>query len=331
MSQETSQDKIEREFAVGAPAKLSVGNIRGSVDIQAGPDGVIQVVAVKRLDTGDAERTEIVVEQAADGSVKVETRLGSPAGWFTSWQPCAVDYTVRVPRQCLLAARVVSSALLARGMTGEVSINAVSGEVTLGDLSGDLKFKTVSGNLIGDALTGSLRLDTVSGGVRLRQCRFDAIDARTVSGNVSIETPLLAGAQTYRLKSVSGDITLVFPAATRCAVEGHSLSGRLRTNLPSQPQRAGLSGRRWRVDVSAGEGQDEAASPAQVTFDSVSANLILNVAGDAIVHEAVREAAHPTPLPAPASASGPSHSEILDRVARGEMTVDDAIGVLTNR
>ena len=342
-----SQERIERTFSVGSPARLSLGNIGGSVNIQAGEEGVIQVVAVKHLDSGDVERTEVVVEQAADGSVKAETRYGGQNSWFTGGRPCEVDYTVRVPRQCSLAARVVSSDIQARGMTGDVRIEAVSGDTTLADLSGDLKLKTVSGNLTADRLSGSLHLETVSGEARLARCEFGMLDARTVSGNVLLETPLTTGAQPHRFKSVSGDVTLALPQAVRCTVEGSSLSGSLHTNLPAR--RSKLGGRHWRVEV--GEANGSANPPVQILFESVSASMRLNVAGGGAgqstplntwqedwMHQPApvtpptppTPATPPTPL-APPATPGPSRADVLDRVARGEMTVEQAIETLQGR
>jgi hypothetical protein len=58
-----SQETIERRFDVTTPAHLTIENVRGSVDVR--PDGgeAVTVIAVKHLNTGDPDRTEIRIKQ----------------------------------------------------------------------------------------------------------------------------------------------------------------------------------------------------------------------------------------------------------------------------
>ncbi len=61
---------LEKSFTVSGTARLELNNIRGSVDIRPGADGVITVKAEKLVDTGDAGQTEIKMTQKEDGAVK---------------------------------------------------------------------------------------------------------------------------------------------------------------------------------------------------------------------------------------------------------------------
>lgn len=243
-------ETIEKTFTVSSPARLNLSNIRGSVEIRPGDEGVIQVIAVKQTGSGDAKRTEIELTQEADGTVKVATHFPD-AGW--SWLigsfPCRVDYVVRAPRQCSLKTSGVSSDTFAEGFEGEFSFNSVSGEMTLrkltgpvnaktvsgaielAELAGEMKINTVSGEISGKGLTGGLHLDTVSGRVSFEESSLPSAEATTVSGDMALQTAL--GNGPYRFNSVSGNVQLKLPPESRCDAELHAISGTLSTKLPA--------------------------------------------------------------------------------------------------
>jgi len=244
-----SDEKFEQVFQVSQPARLIVKNIRGSVDIQPGEDGTVQVTAVKHSDSGDAKRTEVELTQESDGTVRAIARF--PEGsidWLFGMQPCKVDFIIKVPHQCDLKVNGVSNDASVSGLAGEFSFNSVSGDVTLRDLNGPLsvntvsgdvdlehvdgklKVNTVSGDVRGQKASGSIHLDTVSGDVRLRESTLPAVEAESVSGDLELQTPL--GEGPYRFHSVSGEVRLTVPAETRCSAELHSISGRISTSLP---------------------------------------------------------------------------------------------------
>lgn len=226
------QETIKREFDVTAPACLTVLNIRGSVDVQPGDDNIVTITAVKHLETGDSDRTEIEIRQKEDGRVIVKTGF-EENGWrfFTPHHPCKVDYTVRVPHNCILKARCVSSRALVQGLEGEFDVKTISGRVTLKDLSGKIKAVSVSGKILGERLSGPTEFKSVSGKVYLTESDLPIVTGSSVSGNLVLETPL--GEGPYRLKTVSGDLRLVLPPETGCSVGFSSNSGRFKTSLPT--------------------------------------------------------------------------------------------------
>ena len=243
-----SNQIIEKTFAVSGAAKLSLGNIRGSVDIRAGADGVIVVKAEKRTETGDAESTVIEMTQESDGSVKVKTRFTDYwLGWLFGSRPCEVNYIVTAPRSCALNVNGVSADVTVEGFEGDASFktvsgdmnvrsingslyfDSVSGDLQLADLAGDLRFNTVSGDINGERLAGAVRLNTVSGDIDFEESNLPSVSASTVSGEVTMETGL--GEGPYSFKSVSGDLTLKVPAETHCTAELQTLSGDLSVKL----------------------------------------------------------------------------------------------------
>jgi hypothetical protein len=226
------QETIEREFSVVAPVRLRVKNIRGSVDVRPGDDGVATITAVKHLDTGDPDGTEIDIRQEEDGSLMVKT-IFNKGFWqlFGRREPCKVDYVVRVPRTCFLKVGGVSSKTLVQGLEGEFYVNTVSGRVALSDLSGKIKVTSVSGKIVGERLDGPTDFESVSGKVHLIESNLPFATGSSVSGDLLLQTPL--GEGPYGFKTVSGDVKLLLPPETGCTIGFSSMSGRLKTSLPT--------------------------------------------------------------------------------------------------
>ena len=240
----------EKTFTVTSPAHLNLTNIRGSVEIHPGEDGIIHVTAAKDANSGDAKNTEIELSQEMDGTVKVATRFPEGAwSWLFGSFPCRVDYVVQTPRQCFLKINGVSSKTLAEGfegefsfqsvsgemtlrnLTGPVKVNTVSGDVALAELTGDLHLNTVSGKVSGKRIHGPVHLHTVSGKVVLEESTLASVEASTVSGGMIYQTAFSEGP--YRFNSVSGDVELLVPPETRCSAELRSISGKLSTKIPA--------------------------------------------------------------------------------------------------
>jgi len=299
-------ETIEKTFTVSSPASLSVNNIRGSVEIHPGEDGVILLAATKQSHTGDEKRTEIEIKQEADGTVKAATRF--PDGgwnWLFGSQPCEVDYVVKAPRQCSLKLNGVSNTVLAEGFEGAASVNSVSGEITLRDLTGSVRIHTVSGNADGDHLAGTLDVDTVSGDVTLKESTLSSINSNSVSGDMDIHTPLAEGP--YGFKSVSGDVHLSVLPETHCTGELHSVSGDLVSAFPI----TGSSRHHGSQTVNVQGGG------VLISLKSVSGDLSLDCDGQ------ILPAAEPLK-----TISGEDRRAVLERVERGELTVDEALGKL---
>lgn len=325
-----SQDISEHTFSVTSTPRLTLSNIRGSVEIQSGDDDVICVTAVKHLDSGDLERTQIEIAQAEDGSVSVETRyLESGRQIFRRQSPCKVDYSVRVPHACSMKVSGVSVTTSIHGSDGELEITTVSGSLTLNELSGRLMIKTVSGQVNGETLSGSLRVKTVSGDVRLSRSHFSYVDAKTVSGDITLQTSLNDGS--YRFKSVSGIVRLIVPPETGCTVQSRSLSGHFKTPLPTTREQ-----HRNRVRYS-----QVRNGGSTIQHNSISGDLHLLLSNDTAPMEvAVAHTLDDDTVTASAATnnasflpSRPSHEirmDVLERISRGELSVEEGLNALQN-
>jgi hypothetical protein len=308
-----TEEAIEHTYSVPDTASLRLENIRGTIEIKPGSPGEFYVSAYKHENSGDADRTEIVMEQADDGSVLVKTRYREP--WFGA-KPCKVDYVASVPPGCKVYAAGVSASVTATGLNGDIELSTVSGAIRLDNSQGKIRLHSVSGSIEaqGLAAAGPLDVENVSGRLTLKNVQANAVNARTVSGRIDVETTL--GDGPYRFNSVSGDVTLIIPAEAGCHVRMKSLSGRLRAYLPVTFQ--SKSHGHQEVEIDGG-------GPV-IEFDSVSGGM--RVMGPEGVHALDNRAVEEPEAEQNASAPNLSSAEILDRIERGEISVEDGINLL---
>lgn len=319
-----SDETIEKTFQVATPARLIISNVRGSITIQAGEVGVIEVKAVKH---GNFESGSHMIEmtQDSDGSVRVETRSNEALFGFLSLPP-KVEYSVRVPHEIHLDASCVSSTLNVSGLEGVFRLRTISGDVELANLTGPFKLNAVSGDISGSHLAGVLELETVSGRARLLESDFPTADASTVSGDLILQTPLSAGP--YHFGSVSGSVRMLVPPDTHCNAELNSVSGSIRSSLPATTTRMGHGLKVTQVG----------SGGTAVRLKSVSGSLSFEVEGVPASNVPVTTTYPAAPIP-PTPPTPPvnpapaplSTAEILQRIERGEMTVDEAIKLMKDQ
>jgi hypothetical protein len=299
-------------FSVGDTARLKLSNVRGLVDLRAGDPGVITVTAVKHAD-GNLEHTVVDLRQSADGTVHVETRFpDGQGGWLALLgirQPCRVDYTVRLPSACAVELSVVASDTFVQGLAGDFNLHTVSGSLRLADLTGSLRLHTVSGDVLGERLTatGPVQLSTVSGRITLLESDLPAASGNTVSGDLNLATRLREGP--YVFNSVSGDIRLSVPFGTRCAVSLHSQNGRIHSNVTTHGLRDG-----------------EGLGPT-LRLHSVSGDLWLVASEEATPSPTTGVDRASTP-PTPPTPPAPDRRAVLERISRGELSVEEAMAAL---
>ncbi|MFZ2095719.1 MAG: DUF4097 family beta strand repeat-containing protein [Anaerolineales bacterium] len=315
-----SDETIEKTFQVKAPARLIISNVRGSITILPGEANVIEVKAIKHgsFDNGNFS---VEMNQDSDGTVRVETRSNDALFGFLSHTP-KVDYSVRVPQGTHVDASAVSSSINVSDLEGVFKLKTVSGDMDIANLTGPFKLKAVSGDITGSHLAGVLELGTVSGNVKLLESNFPNADTSTVSGDVILQTPILAGP--YQFGSVSGTVRLLVPAETQCNAELKSVSGSIRSSLPASTTRMGRGMKAAQI----GKGG------TAVRLKSVSGDLSFEVEGVPASNVSSRTSQEKPVMPTPPSASveqpraALSTEDILQRIERGELTVDEAIKLM---
>lgn len=317
-----SQETIEKTFNVDTQPRLTLSNIRGSVEIHPGDDRTIQVTALMHLNSGDSERTKITFAQVDTNLVSARTDFRD--GWFglPKNKPCKVEYSVQVPQECSLKVSGISSSTTIQGVEGEIDIKSVSGRITLKDISGPLKIDSISANTFGERAVGSLDFNTISGKIRFIESQFTCIDGQTVSGNISLQTPLVKGP--FQFVSVSGDVVLIVPVDTACTVVLKSLSGRLNTTLPSTSSHIRDGNRRLEI----------LGGGIEIGSKSISGSLFLKTNKDFVVEEecvsGLLHSVERSSAPEISNAtSTKSYMELLERITNGELSVDEAVEIIS--
>ena len=296
----------EDKFEVKSPARLVVKNVRGSVTVVPGEEGVIKVKAEKIIDTGCADDLQLEVYQESKDTVYAVAHLPERITIFGTYRPCKVHFTIEAPPETNLKIKTVSARVKAEGFTGDVNIKTVSGSQSLADLTGLLDLNSVSGEITGNNLKGNADVSTVSGRIRLTAGSLPSLRAKTVSGKLEAETAIEEGP--YHLSSVSGSVKLIAPEGSNCVVRASGVSGRFYTDLDFSSSDVGR--RSWYVKVGQG-GPD-------VKMKTVSGRMSLVSSWDAKGHR-----------PGTKRMSREQRKGVLTRLSEGDLSVEEALKELS--
>jgi hypothetical protein len=306
------QQSFSHTFNVPETSKLTVENVRGSVIIRQGSKGQITVNAEIDPRSGRIEQTHVNIRQDSDQTVRAITETDKMTGIFGGINPCKVHYVIDVPTACSVNLNCVSSSAVLDGIQGSFSLHMISGSLALTNMGGGFELHTVSGPITGLRLEGNMEIHTVSGGVKLGECRLDTMRAKTVSGSLTMESPITSGP--YHFNSVSGEVRLIVPPETNCEVTLSTMSGNAYVGLSSTYHQ-----RTRRVQqITVQDGGPE------VYMHSVSGGLVI-----VTPNQLDRPAPDQPDLSATqAESDEPDRIAILDRIGRGEISVEEGIRLL---
>lgn len=289
-------------FQVTSPAKLTVRNIRGQVELVPGAEDEIKIEVITYLDDGNPDHTHIEITQHDDGEVEAVVRIPENSFGFIHCKPLRVDFKIEAPAQTNIKVKNISGDIHAQGFTGKQRLATVSGALHLHDLSGDLNLDSVSGAIKGKRLSGKGDISVVSGRMILTECDFSTLKGSTVSGSAQVQTDFAEGP--YKLTAVSGSVTLVVPENSDCDASASAVSGRFYTDLNVSQSK--VSKRSWKVRI--GQGGPE------VKLSTVSGNMRLLSSFDATGS-----------VPGEVHISEETRKGILNRLQDGEISVEDAL------
>ena len=255
------------KFEVESPAKITVRNIRGNVDIKQGDSKEISVQVIKYPNTGNDDETKFEVTQDSDNSVKVSVEF-QDKGFFRIRRPCRLDFIVVVPENCQVKASNVSGNIDLENVSGDHRLKTVSGNVTFSGISAeDLTVKSVSGSIKGNSTKSTMAdLGAVSGSINLSGMEVDRLDVSNVSGSIKFEGAL--GSGRHDVGTVSGSIHLQIPEDTNLEFKASSISGKLKSDL--NIKYTSLSRNRWIGTLNAG------GNPMKLKTVSGSMNINAN-------------------------------------------------------
>jgi len=331
---ESHDQTVEKTFAVDGMPRLRVQNVSGETAIRIGEAGQVRVVARKRVKGGSADRAkrllenvEVRIEQKGN-DIFVEPHLyEQERSWLDLFRGkrFRVDFEITVPRETAVNAQTVSGDLDLNGTRGPARVESVSGDVNIADVQGPMRIKSVSGDVQCTDYVGSVDGSSVSGDVDIRG-RVRACELHTVSGDISVDLEPEVGGRESRLKTISGDVEVGMLTAS-CICEYHTASGDLEVEAPARIIREGRKDR----TVIIGDGR------SRLMVKTVSGDLTIRPASSSVAEEpaaaqgvaesdaeaeaeTAQDPERTAPMAPPATAKV---RDLLERLARGEVSVDD--------
>ena len=319
---ETYDDTVEKVFTVDGMPRLRVRNVSGETAIRVGDVGQVRVLARKRVRGGSPDRAkrllenvELRIEQRGN-DIYVEPHLyEQERSWLDLFRGkrFRVDFEITVPRECAVDAQTVSGDLDVQGTRGPARVESVSGDVNIADLQGPMRIESSS----------------VSGDVDVHG-RVRGVELHTVSGDISIDMEPGASPRENRLKTISGDVEVGLIGSS-CTCDFHTASGDLECDAPARIIREGRKDR----TVVLGDGR------GRLHVKTVSGDLTIKEASSSVAAEpAASVERESTAESEPAAAEDLERTEpmappvtarvrdLLERVARGELGVDEAAAKL---
>jgi hypothetical protein len=331
---ESYSETVEERFTFKQTPRLRVRNVSGETSITAaGAAGEIRVVARKRVTASSEDRAkrllqnlEVRMEKRGDELVVEPHLYEQERGWLDLFRGkrFRVDFDITVPAECAVDAQTVSGELSVEGIRGPLEVQSVSGDVRLEDVQGPLRLKSVSGDIDCRRYVGHLEGNTVSGDVTIGAARLRSCELHTVSGDVQIEAQLDPRKE-HRFKTISGDVELAL-AEPDATIEYRTASGDVECELPARIVRRAR--KEYSVVIGAGHGH--------VGVKTVSGDLTVRGTSAPAPDDARPD--EPSPEEAPTedvertqpmdTSSREAVRSVLDRLARGELGVDDAAAAL---
>jgi hypothetical protein len=331
---ESYSESIEERFSFKGTPRLKVRNVSGETSVTAaGAPGEIRVVARKRVSASSEDRAkrllqnlEVRMEKRGD-ELLIEPHLyEQERGWLDLFRGkrFRVDFDITVPSECAVDAQTVSGEMSVEGVHGPIEIQTVSGDVRLEDVQGPMRLKSVSGDVDCRRYVGHLEGNAVSGDVTITASRLRSTQLHTVSGDIEIEGRLDPKKE-HRFKTISGDVELSLAEAD-ATIEYRTASGDIECELPGRIVRRGR--KEYSVVIGGGHGH--------VGVKTVSGDLTVRGTTAATPDEAETEEFAPDEARAadveqtqPMDMSSREEvRSVLERLARGELGVDDAAAAL---
>lgn len=131
-----------------------------------------------------------------------------------------------VPPQATLDVKSVSAPVVVSGLRARTAVKTVSGDVTLDDITREVDVNTVSGDVEARRIAADVRAKTVSGSVSVVDGSLPWLDAKTVSGDVTLDLEFHQGG-VYDATTVSGTVSFRTNDDPSLLVDARSVSGRL--------------------------------------------------------------------------------------------------------
>ncbi len=223
---------FDRTLSVTGPVDLTVATGSGRIQIRAGSQNRVRVVAEIRAhgdflsgETGDQQVKEIEARPPVDQSGNTIT-IGEGLGWALR-NNVSISYDVLVPSDSRVRSRSGSGSQAIEGVGGSVDVRAGSGRVEVTEVgSGDLDVRTGSGAIVIAGARGAVRVRAGSGRISVEGEPRRDWSVRTGSGRIDLRVP--AGAHfDLEASTGSGSIRTAHALEVTGEVSRHRLAGKV--------------------------------------------------------------------------------------------------------
>ena len=234
-------------FTTDGPPELSIRVPSGEIHVTT-VDGNETTIDFEPLN--DLGRQAIEVAEVEQRGNRIVAELEERRR-FLIFRDAKVGVRARCPHGTRLEVKTVAADVEADGRYGEAEVTSVSADVRVAAVEGDARLKTVSGDARVDSVGRSLKLQSVSGDIHAdvvggpAELKSVSGDARLGAASDSVTIQTVSGDQNVgavsqgavQAKSVSGDVSVGIARGSRVWIDAKSVSGDTRSefDLSSSP------------------------------------------------------------------------------------------------
>jgi DUF4097 and DUF4098 domain-containing protein YvlB len=222
-------EERSQTIAAGDARALEVSTRNGTVEIQPGPGGTVEIKGEVRAEAKTGQRarelagvTRLAARRDAE---RVLVTVEDGAGYGES---VSVHLRIQVPRGLRVAARTQNGAVRVGGIGGAVDLETSNGAIDATDVVDEARARSSNGRITLDGAPGKVSAQASNGAIVLKLRRpLDApSQVTTQNGSITVELGARAGAQL--IAEVGNGSIRIDPSAGKVsgAERGHA-SGRL--------------------------------------------------------------------------------------------------------
>lgn len=253
-AEQQARTTIDTTVAFPSDGSIDLSNIAGDIIVTGWDRRDASIKA-------SSDRGRLMIDIAASRLTLEEERRGS--SMWGSGRRAETRYEVSVPRGVRVVARSMSGDITIRATGGQVEASSTSGDVSVTDAVRRIELTSISGDVTARQLRGNVDATTVSGDVELTDVEGD-VHAETTSGDIDLDGVVsrdveasttsgeityagtLANDGRYEFHSHSGTIALAIPASANARFSVETFSGELDSAFPITLQPGDRSSRRPR-------------------------------------------------------------------------------------
>lgn len=259
---------FKENYAVSAPAQLSISTSDGNIEVVPSNDKGIQVYYVvkkgnklQKISRQELEKeVNVSVEQHSNSlSIKIEQKNQNWVG-FNFGNGLEVGFILHVPRETAAKLRTSDGNISIKGLSANQELHTSDGNIRIADVKGNINGKTSDGNVSLHNISGNLNIRTSDGDIQLGN----------IVGNVQIST----SDGNIRLEQVRGYVSL---KTSDGDISFDKLSGSLKASTSDGNIRGSIVDLKKELVLKTSDGTIDVTVPNQLGLDLMMKGSSLSV------------------------------------------------------